>query len=769
MKDPLAIASDRWSDSIALVDVSRRWTWSELLADANDLTRHIDVQAGERVALLTRDSGDAVVAIHAARIAGAVLVPLQRRLTLAELQPLVTRSGAIRLVHDDTHREIARDLARAVPSLLPVPLGQGRVSATPAGGRAPDEAAVGALVFTSGTTGLPRGALLTHANLLASAHAWNSFLDARQDDHWLAALPLSHVAGLGLVLRSVCSGARLTVLDRFDTDAVRAALAGSADLGISHVSLVPVQLARLLAGGPIAASRLRGLLLGGAPIPVALVERALAAGLPVVPTYGLTEAASGVTALRAGEAASRPGSAGEPLPGMRVRVVANGGSEAAPGEVGDILVAGPMVFVGYDGEPTATDLALRDGWLHTGDVGALDVQGCLTVLDRRDDLVISGGENISPVEVEDVLALHPDVGDAAVVGRPDPTWGSVPVAAVVPRPGATPDAEAIVSFARERLAGFKVPRSIEVVPAIPRTASGKIIRRELSRTMVSMAVDGWIDRPDGARIHVRRRGGGPTLVLLHATLSNAQELDPLSMALAERCTVLAIDRRSAGASSMPPDDVLGPVDVQVHIDDIVTVLDALAPGRKVLVVGHSYGGCVGLELATRCPDRVAGAWLFEPPYLSVLPDASEAGAATLGDRISGIARDAGPGAAALAFLETVNGPDVLRRLPPEAVARFEREGRGAVADSALLGFRPGELGGVTAPVIVGLGGRSRGPYGQVADGLTQRIASCTVERFPTLGHGGPISRPLLVADAIHAFAQRVGLAGSPALTLGGTP
>ena len=156
-------------------------------------------------------------------------------------------------------------------------------------------------------------------------------------------------------------------------------------------------------------------------------------------------------------------------------------------------------------------------------------------------------------------------------------------------------------------------------------------------------------------------------------------------------TVLAVDRRSAGASSMPPDDQPGPVDVQVHVDDIIAVLDAMAPGPAALVVGHSYGGCVGLELAARRPDRVAGAWLFEPPYLSIRPDASAGGAAALGGRITAIARDVGLGAAALAFLETVNGRDVLDRLPPGAVARFEREGRGAVADSALLGFRPDGL------------------------------------------------------------------------------
>ncbi len=769
MIDPLVAATERWPGSIALADAGRRWTWLDVLASANDIADRLDVQARGRVALLAMDTGDTVLAVHAVRLAGAVLVPLQRRLTFAEMQPLVMRSSATRLIHDDAHADIAGELAHALPALRPVPLRPGRAPAGPTTVRPLDEGAIGALVFTSGTTGTPRGALLTHANLLASANAWNGFLDARPDDHWLAALPLSHVAGLGLILRSVCSGARLTVHDRFDPGAVCAALAGTADLGVSHLSLVPVQLARLLEAGQVTAPRLRALLLGGAPIPATLVEQASAAGLPVVPTYGLTEAASGVTASLPADAASHPRTAGVPLPGMRLRVVADDGSLVGPGVAGDIEITGPSVFQGYDGDPAATLTAIRDGWLHTGDIGSLDAGGRLTVVDRHDDLVISGGENVSPAEVEAVLVAHPGVVDAAVVGRPDPILGCGAGRCRGPCAGHDAGSAALVSFARERLAGFKVPRAIEMVPAIPRTASGKIIRREVARMLESMAVDHAIDRPDGARVHVRRRGRGPTLMLLHATLSNAAELEPLSMALADRWTVLAVDRRSAGASLMPPGDEPGPVDVQVHVDDLVAVLDATTPDRTALVVGHSYGGCVGLELAARRPDRVAGAWLFEPPYLPVLPDASEDEAAALGERITAIARDAGLRAAALAFLESVNGPDVLRRLPSVAVARFEREGRSAVADSALLGFRPDGLHDVVAPVAIGLGGRSRGPYAQVAEGLAQRIASCSTERFPTLGHGGPVSQPGMVADAINAFAQRAGLAGPSAPPAGGIP
>ncbi len=607
-------------------------------------------------------------------------------------------------------------------------------------------------MFTSGTTGVPRAALLSHANLLASAHAWNRFLEAGPTDHWLATLPLSHVAGLGVVLRCAGSGARLTVHGHFDAGAIRERLAGG---GITLLSLVPTQLMRLLDDGPVAAPDLRALLLGGAPIPSGLVRRAVAAGLPIVPTYGLTETASGVTASLISEVLANPGSSGRALPGLRVRVVGEDGRDMPVGAVGNVTVSGATVFVGYDRDPIATDAVLQDGWLHTGDLGALDGEGRLTIVDRREDLIISGGENISPVEVESVLALHPDVLDAAVVGRSDGSWGAVPVALLVPRPGVSLDIDRVTAYARDRLAGYKVPVAIEIVSVIPRTASGKIVRGDVRKVLGSVTRDLFVERPGGARIHVRRRGTGPVLVLLHATLSNAQELDPLAMELADAHTVLAIDRRSSGGSVMPPDDVLGPIDVQVHIDDILAVVDELVPGEPVFLVGHSYGGCVGLELAARHQERVTGAFLFEPPYLSVAPDEG-ADSEVLGERITDIARRDGLGAAALAFLETVNGAGITRRLPADALARFEREGRAAVADSALAGFDPAGLVNVRARLGIGLGERSRGPYAAVAAGIAVRIPALQIHTFPTLGHGGPVSQPATIAPVILALAGSSG-------------
>jgi O-succinylbenzoic acid--CoA ligase len=206
------------------------------------------------------------------------------------------------------------------------------------------------------------------------------------------------------------------------------------------------------------------------------VARARAAGWPVVPTYGLTEAGSGVSALATGDVAAHPGSAGRPLPGVGIRI-----ADPAADGTGEIQVRTPAVFTGYLGQPKATAAAFEaDGWLRTGDAGRIDADGFLHVLDRRDDLIVSGGENVFPAEVEAVLAGHPGIAEAGVAGRPDPAWGAVVVASVVPRPGApVPDDAELRAFCRARLAPYKVPTDFIVVASLPRTASGKLRRSEL--------------------------------------------------------------------------------------------------------------------------------------------------------------------------------------------------------------------------------------------------------------------------------------------------
>jgi O-succinylbenzoic acid--CoA ligase len=263
------------------------------------------------------------------------------------------------------------------------------------------------------------------------------------------------------LLRSVIYGMTAEVHARFDPTNVNTAI----DQGVSAVSVVSSMLDRMLAerGDRPYPTTLRFVLLGGGPAPLPLVERALQAQAPVIQTYGLTETASQVVTLAPEDVIRKAGSAGKPLMGSRIRIEADG----------EILVQGPTVSPGYLHQPP------RQGWLRTGDLGYLDADGYLYVLDRRDDLIISGGENVYPAEVEAALLAHPAVADAGVVGLADPQWGRVVAAAVTLRADRSVTEPELIGFCRERLAAYKVPRRIEFRAALPRNAAGKLVRRDL--------------------------------------------------------------------------------------------------------------------------------------------------------------------------------------------------------------------------------------------------------------------------------------------------
>jgi O-succinylbenzoic acid--CoA ligase len=413
------------------------------------------------LALLLRDPLRFATWFHAVTLAGHAVLPLNLRLTAGELVAQLAAARAVGLLGDAGDPRLA-EVARQLPALrvtaAPDPVGL-PPAAPPLPGESVDLDATLAVLFTSGTSGRAKGACLSWGNFLGSAHGAGECLGPVVRERWLASLPLYHVGGLSILARSVLFGAPVRLQERFDA----ATTSDELDTGtIAAVSLVPTMLSRLLehrAPRP-APEGLKLVLLGGA---AASPRR-------------LPEATSQVATADAGTGPEDP--ALRPLPCVELRIVHAAG-EAAPGEAGEILVRGATVMQGYAHDADATRAAVRDGWLHTGDIGYLDEGGGLRVLDRRDDLIVSGGENVYPAQVEAVLAGHADVTEAGVAGIADGDLGARVVAWVVRRDGSGTEGADLDAFCRDHLAGYQCPREFRFVQALPRNAAGKLLRRRL--------------------------------------------------------------------------------------------------------------------------------------------------------------------------------------------------------------------------------------------------------------------------------------------------
>jgi len=431
-------------------------TYPELLAAALAGAEHLAVRGvgkGDRVAIALPPGLEFAEALHACMLLGAIAVPVDLRMSAAEQE---TIAAGVRT-------------SVAEPLVVSGELDRGTAEAAELGaaGAQHDLATTAVVIHTSGTSSAPKPVELTYGNLLWSALGSAVMLGLDPNERWLCALPLSHVGGLSILVRSAIYATTAVVHERFETQRVLHALD---DQEITLVSLVATTLARLLDAGLERPPSLRCALTGGGPVPDALVERASAAGVRVSMTYGLTESCSQVTTAPVAALAAGDLGVGPALFCTRVRCA----------EDGEILVAGPTV---------APRAVAPDGWLHTGDLGALDEQGRLSVTGRKADTIVSGGENVAPSEVEAVLEAHPDVLEAAVVGRPDEQWGEAVTAIVVLRAAnngdaakieANPEIEALRAHCGAELAPYKVPKQILLrTDPLPRTRSGKLLRREL--------------------------------------------------------------------------------------------------------------------------------------------------------------------------------------------------------------------------------------------------------------------------------------------------
>jgi O-succinylbenzoic acid--CoA ligase len=464
-------------ETVALRFGAQSWTYSQLRervgAAADKLT---GVHHSGRVGVLSANGPGVVIAAHACARAGTSFVPHGWRLAADELEWQLTAANVTTLVYDEPRAELAEAMREKLGLYL-IPIADLECASAAANRYSPapliDLDREAAILFTSGTTGRPKGARITYGNLWFSAAGSALFLGHQPGDTWLATLSLHHIGGLSILYRAALGGATVDLQEHFEPEAIVAAVRA----GANHVSLVPTMLQRVLdvvGAGFTWPQTLRGILLGGAAAPTSLVEECLRLGVPVLPTYGLTETSSQAATLRATEVAGHPGSSGQALPLTELRVVVNG-VEATPGETGEIEVRGPSVFAGYLDEPCRDP----ESWFSTGDAGYLDDEGFLYVVDRRSDLIVSGGENIYPAEIERALLAHPLVRDAAVVGVADETWGARPAAAVI-WAGAPGQAQIELSdFCGTAIASFKVPDRFLEVDVIPRSPAGKLLRRRV--------------------------------------------------------------------------------------------------------------------------------------------------------------------------------------------------------------------------------------------------------------------------------------------------
>ncbi|MFF5994753.1 long-chain-fatty-acid--CoA ligase [Lysinibacillus sp. KU-BSD001] len=492
---PILYHAHRTPHQEALIYDNRRYTYQELNEEMNRYSHGLieqGIQKGDKVSLFLKNSDAFVIASYAIWKAGAVIVPINFRLTVPELTYILRQSDSVAVIVDEELADVAKNaIAQINRPLTLYVVGEqydGAVDWASVRTNNIEEPDVmispiddAQILYTSGTTGQPKGALFTHANIISLNMSVNEMTKLSPEDVYLLIAPAFHSAGLNMILTSsFFAGATLVVQRDFHPVEAQKAIQ---QYGVTMFFAVPAMYNAILQvpKGSFDLSSIRACNYGAAPMSPGLIQGAIDyfGTDQFYNCCGLTEAGPGGVVLIPEEHKTKLGAAGKAMPFLNARVVNEQMEDVAPGEVGEFIIRSSSVMKEYYKKPEETKQTLRNGWLLTGDLATIDEDGYITLVDRKKDMIISGGENVYSVEVEQVLNSHPQILEAAIIGLPDPQWGEVVTAIIVPKPGEIIKEDEVQAFCRQSLAGYKIPRHFIATDVLPRNASGKILKYHL--------------------------------------------------------------------------------------------------------------------------------------------------------------------------------------------------------------------------------------------------------------------------------------------------